>query len=762
MAGKNIKGLTVKIGGDTTELGKALEGVDKKSKDLSSELGEINKLLKLDPKNTDLLAQKQKVLADAVGNTKEKLEKLKEAEKQVQKQFEKGEASEEQVRALQREIIATEKKLDGYEKAVKETSKALKGMDDANKDAEKSTDGLGTTMGNVAAGAAAALAAGVAAVVGGVVAAAEASREYRMAMAKLDTAFTMLGHSSEAATSTYKTLQGVLGDTDQAVEASNFLAQLCDNEEQLNEMTEALTGVYAMFGASLPLEGLAEAANESAKTGAVTGSLADALNWASISSKRWAAMMEDNSDAQAAFNKAIEEGANVEEAFSAALAACSTEQERAALITDALSGAYQEEAWAFKEANAEIIRANEANEQWASVMAEIGGAVEPILTDIKMMGASLVADLVPGVQLMAEAFRGVINGEDGAADQMGDALADILGGLVDKVVAIAPGLIEAAVGLVVSLTESLLTTLVENLPVLLEAVIAGASQIIASLGEMMPTLIPLLIDAVIMMAETLIDNIDLLIDAAIELVLGLADGIIEATPDLIAQIPVIIHKLVTAIIANLPKILAMGVELVVKLASGLVVAIPQLLAAIPEIIAAIIGGLVQGISKIGETGADLVRGLWNGIKDMGSWIAGKLKGFGDSILGTIKSFFGIKSPSRVFRDQVGAMLAEGLAVGIEENADAPLDAMTDLSEDLLGEADSLNGLTLERNINHAFSGTAAEQAQSGLLGKLDSILAAIERGQILTIDGKALVGATAGDMDNTLGQRRALAARGAL
>ena len=218
----------------------------------------------------------------------------------------------------------------------------------------------------------------------------------------------------------------------------------------------------------------------------------------------------------------------------------------------------------------------------------------------------------------------------------------------------------------------------------------------------------------------------------------------------------------TAIVSNLPKILAMGVELIVKLGSGLIAALPQLITQVPQIIAAIVGGLVQGISKIGETGADLVRGLWNGIKDMGSWIAGKLKGFGDSILGTIKSFFGIKSPSRVFRDQVGAMLAEGLAVGIEENADAPLDAMTDLSEDLLGEADSMNGLTLERNINHAFSGTAAEQAQSGLLGKLDSILAAIERGQILMLDGDLLVGGTADRMDNKLGRRRALAARGAL
>ena len=111
MAGKTIKGLTVEIGGDTTKLGEALEKVNKKSSDLSSELGSINRLLKLDPKNVELLTQKQKVLAEAIGNTEDKLKTLREAEKQVQAQFEKGEVSESQYRELQREIVATENKL---------------------------------------------------------------------------------------------------------------------------------------------------------------------------------------------------------------------------------------------------------------------------------------------------------------------------------------------------------------------------------------------------------------------------------------------------------------------------------------------------------------------------------------------------------------------------------------------------------------------------------------------------------------------------
>ncbi|MGN0518133.1 MAG: phage tail tape measure protein [Acutalibacteraceae bacterium] len=122
---QKIKGVTVEIGGDTTKLGKALEDVDKKSRNLQGELKEIERLLKLDPTNTELLNQKQKVLAETLKTTKERLDILKEAEKQVQEQFEKGDVSEEQIRALAREIQSATSKIDKCEKEAKETASAI-------------------------------------------------------------------------------------------------------------------------------------------------------------------------------------------------------------------------------------------------------------------------------------------------------------------------------------------------------------------------------------------------------------------------------------------------------------------------------------------------------------------------------------------------------------------------------------------------------------------------------------------------------------
>lgn len=959
MASNTIKGLTVEIGGDTTKLGKALDAVEKKSRDLSSELGQINKLLKLDPGNTDLLAQKQEVLADAIKSTSQKLKTLKEAERQVQKQFERGEASEEQVRALKREIIAAEKKLNGYEKAAEETADAIKKAGKSSKDladdtkkakkgadqasdslddlaksadkAEKASDGLGSKLKGVVAGGAKALAAGVTALTGALVASAEASREYRREMGKLDTAFTTAGHSSEAALKTYKSLQGVLGETDQAVEAANHLAKLTDNEEDLQKWTDICTGVYATFGASLPIEGLTEAANETAKVGAVTGPLADALNWAGVS----------------------------EDKFNESLAACNSEQERQKLIMETLGGLYDEAAEKYKETNAEVIRANEANEEWAASLAEVGEGIEPLLSDIKLLGASLVKELVPGVKEVAGAFRGMLNGDEGAAANLGEAISGIFSNLLNKIIELAPAVVEVGMSLITTLTTSLLhslpdiartlidvavqavnalaaylpallpaiqnaavnlvsqlvnsvpaivgalsavvdglvvslptllQTLFEQLPIIITNLLTTAlpalltllheklpelltslidmlitylpmatemltgllisivdqlvPQAVSLLTETLPTLIetlttglanfapvllesfvsllgtvmdavPVVIEALIPVLPSLINTVldalneamPVLLDVAIELLFMILDAIPVLLDALIPALPVIIDTIIGAVIKAMPVLLDAAVTLLlaivqaipkilgpltqqlptiistivgsllrnlpllinaaIKLFFGILAAIPKVIAElgrqIPSIIKAIVSGLGKGLGSIKQIGKDLIKGLWNGIKDMTGWITGKLEGFGDSVLSGIKSFFGIESPSRVFRDEVGKMLAVGLAEGIEDNANEPIDALSSLSNDLLGEAEELNGLTLERRLNNTFAAPeTASAVETVVLTRLDSILAAIERGQIITIDGDALVGATANRMDNALGQRRVLAARGAI
>lgn len=406
MASKALKGLTIKIGGDTSELAKALDGVEKQSRSLSGELGHINKLLKLDPKNTELLAQKQKVLSEAIGNTEKKLDTLREAEKQVQEQFQRGEVSEAQYRALQREIIDTERKLDGYRKAAEKTTEAVEDLAKGSKstaemlnktekeaeEAEQAIQDLGTGAADLAKNGLAAAAAAATAVVGSLVALAESSREHRTEMGKLDTAYVDAGHTAEVAKETYEALQGVLGETDQAVEAANHLAKLCKTEEELAEWTEIATGVYATFGASLPIEGLTEAANETARVGQLTGPLTDAINWAAEAGETFGVALKEATEENEEWNKAVEEATSAEEFFNLALQECTSEQERQQLITKTLTKLYKGAATQYKITNKEVIRANEATEKWNATMADLGGEVEPVVTDIKEMGTALMED----------------------------------------------------------------------------------------------------------------------------------------------------------------------------------------------------------------------------------------------------------------------------------------------------------------------------------------------------------------------------------
>lgn len=408
MAG-NLKGLTIEIGGDTTGLDKALKSVNSKARSLSGELGEVNKLLKLDPGNTELLAQKQEILADAIANTKEKLDTLKAAEQQVQAQFERGEASTDQVRALQREIIDTEQKLGAYERAAQETADALDNAGEQSKQAAKETDKfreasdaaeassgrLGDTLGQKVKIGLAAVAAGVAAATAALLSSVEATHAYRTEIGKLETAYMASGHSAESARTTYEELQSVLGDTDQAVEAANHMAKMTDSAEDLARWTEVCTGIYAAFGASLPVEGLAEAANETARVGKVTGPLADALNWAAEAGETFGVALKENTKDNEAWNEAVMEATTAEEFFNLALSACTDEQERQKLILETMYGLYGETADIYRETNAEVIASNRLTERQNRLWADVAKKALPVVNTFKEgvleLGESLVA-----------------------------------------------------------------------------------------------------------------------------------------------------------------------------------------------------------------------------------------------------------------------------------------------------------------------------------------------------------------------------------
>ncbi len=143
---KTIRGIKVVIDAETTGLGKALQDVNKKSRDSATELRKVEAALKFNPKDTELLAQKQKLLGDQVAVTREKLDKLRAAQGQVNEQFKKGEISEEQYRAFQREIIETESKLKHFEKQLRDTGLTAEQLGKKLQDAGKKMTDIGKSL----------------------------------------------------------------------------------------------------------------------------------------------------------------------------------------------------------------------------------------------------------------------------------------------------------------------------------------------------------------------------------------------------------------------------------------------------------------------------------------------------------------------------------------------------------------------------------------------------------------------------------------
>ena len=317
--------------------------------------------------------------------------------------------------------------------------------------------------------------------------------------------------------------------------------------------------------------------------------------------------------------------------------------------------------------------------------ADIGKLVENLVDSVITAGNNILPAVSKIAQSIVNFMPKILDSIIQALPQFLQEGQNIINALISGIQANMPAIMQA----VMTIVNTLLNTLISNLPAILKMGIQVMVSLVQGIAQQLPTLIPEMINAVLLMVDTLIDNIDLIIDAGIELILGLAEGLIDALPDLIDKIPIIIDKLCDAIIRNLPKIIEMGITLTVKLAEGLIKAIPQLISKVPQIISSLLNaitlggfskmlnagrdllnkvkeGIVNGIGSLASVGTNIVQGLWNGINNAKDWVLNKIKGFGKAILNGIKSIFGIKSPSTVFRDQVGKNLALGLGEGFEQ------------------------------------------------------------------------------------------------
>ena len=678
---------------------------------INSSLREIGSEMKLttaefadNADSVEALTAKQKLLQKQFD---EQAKKAEAAEKALKKMRDNGiEPTNPAYQKMQTNLNNTKADMVKIQKEIDDTSKKLKSS-------KVDWESVGETVGKVgkAIGAAcAAMGAAIGAAMGEAIdtagaaffGLAEETREARENMGKLETSFTTAGHSAEDAKNTYTELYGVLGDDGQATEAAAHLAKLTTNEKELSDWTNICTGVYATFGDSLPIEGLTEAANETAKTGSITGNLADALNWAGVS----------------------------EDDFQASLDACTSEQERQALITSTLNGLYSEAADKYREVNGDIIDAQKATANLNSAMAALGAIAEPIITKLKQLAAELLQEITPFVELIGKGLTGALSGAESAAEDFTDGLLGMVTFAIEK--------------------------LTEMLPTFLEFAAKMIANIATGIAQSLPTLVPSLVQLVTDIVQVLIDNIPLLFDAALQLVTGLAEGIINAIPVLVAALPQLITSLIDGLLSAIPQIIQAGIDLLTALITALPEIITTIVEAIPQIISGIVNalignidqiimagvqlfvaliqnlptiiveivkavpqivsGIVQAFASLGgemiNAGANLLHGLWEGISGAASWLWEKVSGWASSLVSGIKDFFGIHSPSTVFAE-IGGNMADGVGVGFTDN-------MGGVEGDMTAAMGGAGALTAAEAVNAVNNGIIANI--EGLSGAVNAIV----------------------------------------
>lgn len=657
--------------------------------------------------SADGLTAKQKQLNAQIDVQKQKVSALQQEYDRVSKELGENSASaqnlqirinqetaslnknEAQLKDVNQRLEEMERGADDAGNATEDLAGSEKKAAKAGDDAAKSTGSFGEKAKEAAAKGVKALVAAAAGLVTSFFASAEATREYRTEMGKLEAAFTTAGHTTAAAKKTYEDLYAFMGEEDTAVEAANHLAKLVDNEKDLQTWTNIATGVFATFGDSLPIEGLTEAANETAKVGQVTGPLADALNWAGIS----------------------------EDAFNEKLAKCSDEQERQKLITETLNKTYTDASSKYKELNKDVMDANEAQSKLNDSMAAVGKMAEPVMTILKTKAAEALDQVVK----LFDGFNDVLSGDM----SIGEYGAKVIDRIVSSFTTGFPKLLEAGTQILTNIGQGIATGMpnfISNGITILDGFVTkireGAGrlvdsgvQLILNLGQGLansfPTIWAKLPGLVSNIAGIINDNAPKLLTAAAKLIWTLATGLIKSIPTLVKSIPKIIKAIVDVFFAfqwlklgkavidgikkglgengvirqaatkikdtvvnaikNLPsKLLELGKSAVSKIASTLKGA-AGIKDAAGRIATAAINGIKSLPGKMVSIGANVVKGLWNGIGNAKDWVLSKIKGFGDSILSGIKSFFGIHSPSKVMEKEVGKNLALGVAQGITKN-----------------------------------------------------------------------------------------------
>lgn len=791
MVKSSIRGITIKIGGDTTGLDKALKETNKKSRELESELKAVDKALKLDPNNVTLVKQKQDLLKDSIKETKSKLDVLKEAQSQVTAQYKKGEIDAGQYRAFQRELETTKSKLSSLKdekKNVNAIGTAFKKAKDKVEPVIKKVEKVGSAIGGAASkavkftatlgkidtamiGKAAdgfkkytqTIGVGLAAVTTALAANVETSREWNSDMTKLKTNAETSGNNFDFMKSKMQDLVAITGESDSSIEALSNLMAVGFSDEQMTPAINALSGAVEKFPDTLKIESLSDSLQETLATGAATGQFSELIG-----------RMGDSVDD-----------------FNAGLQNCTSEAERQQYALDWLANSGLSEINdEYQSANKSTLDYERASFELQDALASLGTAFTPVMAGAKGMAADFLTKSLPAVQKLSGGFTKLFDGvsslldayDSGGLDGLTEQIPVVISGLFssasETLAENAPTLITAATTVLTSIIQSLaqsapslinsilpsllngffglINALVSTIPTLVPELVQGAITLflglIDGLNDVIGQLMPMLPSLIKQITDTLIENLPAIIEGGFQLLTGLITGLTKCTPDLINAIIALIPVITDSLTENLPVLVKAGMELIVALAQGLPTAIPAIIDALPDIISAIIDGFKE-VDWL-DLGANILKGILNGLVSAVSGIWSVVEDVGSAIIDGFCDFFDIHSPSRVMAKKVGQYLPSGIAVGMEDTADEPVNEAQAIVDSVAGVSAEMDPVMIGRqNARKTADKISTEADSTTSNGKSGDLTV------VMNIDGKRFATVTAPYMDVAMAEKINLNAR---
>lgn len=641
------------------EFRKELNNLTQQVKTFGAELKAVSTSADDEADAVSKAAKQQEILGNAIDAQKRKLSQLQQA---LQKATQEWGESDTKTLKWRQSVARAETELNQLESQLKQTTTALDKTDkaaddlgDSMKNAGKKSSSFGDMLkANLSASAITGFASSITAAISGIISGlgqmVEESREYQKIMGSLEISSEKAGYTAEETSAAYNELFGVLGDNQTAATTTANLQALGLAQSDLNTLIDGTIGAWATYGDSIPIDGLAEAINETVQTGEVTGTLADMLNWAGTS----------------------------EDDFNESLKGCSTESERANLILQEMANQGLTQAGtAWQAQNASLVAANEATAEYQKNTAALSEKIMPVFNGMQFAANNLLSvltslissinftDIGEAIISFSEDFRNMVESVTSGEMSISEAAGQVY---------------EAIYGMI----GDALSYIGENLPNFLQSGIDILMNILDGFVSQVPNMLQGVTDLITGAIDALASSLPDFLTKGMEIVTNLVQGVLDSLPEIIRSAGEAALSFITEIGNNLPEILQKGLEMVGELIAGVIDSIPDIISAAGDVVSNF-WDEIKNTDWL-QLGKDILTGIGNGITSAVGTVVNAARDAAGRIFDTVAGWFGIHSPSTVMRDMIGKNMMYGWSEGISSGVRGTVNAVKSASGKIFGAA----------------------------------------------------------------------------